>query len=75
MSGFREIRYWSPSHRCDCMRLSHIGTDDQERWVILKMDVSPDERLRREKIAEHWLLEAEEAGMPSGDLTIRLGIH
>lgn len=67
---FRELRYWSDKHNCDCLRLSHIGTDMHERFVIIRLDTGSDERARRQQIAENQLSSAVRRGLPPGELEL-----
>ncbi len=70
MGRFRELRYWSGAHQCDCLRLSHIGEDQKERWVILELNIGPTERDKREKVAEQSLVAAENRGDPPGEIPL-----
>lgn len=67
---FRELRYWSDTHGCDCLRLSHVGSDAHERFVIIRLDIGSDERARRQGIAEEHLRTAVRRGLPPGELSL-----
>lgn len=70
MNTFRELIFWSASHNCDCTRISHVGLNQEEHWVIIELSPDPVERKKLEELAEKRLLEASLSGEPPGEIKL-----
>ena len=68
---WREIRYWSPVHGANVLRIGAMGDDGMERHCIVGMDVDGKEKRRRRAVALDQLVGAV-VNAPAGEVMIDL---
>lgn len=71
MNQFTEMRYWSPVHGADVLRVGALGSDGYERFAVVNVEVPGKERRRRREVALDQLERALESS-PPGEISIDL---